>query len=618
MRRTLLGAPLFALGAGLLAGCNGGPEEVEIVEPARNGFVREGEPIVVRVLAERHDEVRLELDGEVVAPAAERDGGEFVTELVAAAPGRHRLVAEVPGVPGAADVRDVFVARAPHAPVDGFGFARGASHVITLSDARPSGGGLYAGRLTVVGIVETSGGFVRELTGDGVFAEVSDGGLLAWTDGWDGAAGTLHLAGLDGPEIATFEDARDASFGKDGVTLGVLDEGVVVRTADGEVRRVVPSSRAFVFAGPAGDLVSFDGEADGTGRRTASFATAPDYDLVTVLASPVFPLIASNPVRRESALIEWHEPETPRGSLVLFDYASASVERPFDRVVALTFSRDGAWLVALVDVPEGTLTGSVGLLSRSAPGVPMVHGGDFKKVSFDRGTTRLFALEDTAIGAVHRAWLDSPAPDFEVIATGVQEMYALPGDRMLLLLDGGDLAIVQPDDGIVELGTAAGDGTLSVSPDGEHLVFTAAGAGGAIVARRVDLASGHRGDLGTLEARRPVALAGGAVAWAEPAVVGGGEVLWMLPAFPGSFGGPRVVSASLETTGIFPVAPDGGAFAAVLGGRAVCVRAGGTVKDLGVPDPVRPTPFFLEDGGVARFGIDRGDERRVLFLQRCD
>lgn len=617
MRRTLLGAAAFALGAALLAGCNGGPQEITFVDPVRNGFVREGEPIAVRVRAERHDEVRLTADGEPAGEAPARGaGGVFEVELAAMMPGRHRLVAEVPGVPGAADVRDVFVARTAHAPVDGYGFAQGASHVITLSGAKPAAGGLYEGRLTVFGLVTTAGGFVRELTGDGVYAEVSDGGLVAWTDGWTGSKGTLHLAPLDGPEVAVFEDARDAIFGKDGRTLGVLDDGVVVRTPDGEVRRVVPSSRAFVFAGPASDLVSFDGDG-GDSRRTASFAASPDYETVTVLATPVYPLVANNPVHRESALIEWHAEGEPRGSLVLYDYETATVERPFDGVLALTFSRDGAWLVALVDSPEGELMGSVGLLSRTAPGVPMVHAGDFRKVSFDRGTTRVFAHESTAIGAVHRAWLDSPAPVFEVIATGVQEMFVLPGDRMLLLHDQGDVSVVQPDDSILELGTAGGDGTLSVSPDGEHLVFTAAGEGGRIVARRADLVAESVGDLGTIEARRPIALAGGAVAWAEPSADGEGEVLWMLPAFPGSFGGPRVVSASLQTAGVFPVAPGGGAFAAVADGRALCVRASGMAKELGPPDPGRPTPFFLEDGRVGRFGVDRGEER-VLFLQRCD
>lgn len=586
---------------------------MQFESPPGNAYVADGDDVSIRVRANGYDEVLLSVDGADPVPLMRDAAKKFVATLPLAA-GRHRLVATIPGIAGAVDERDVSVARAPASPIDGFGLSDSGREALFLSDGSPSDDGLFAGRLSVLSLA-TSGTpsqtrVSRELTSHGVYGEVTDEGRVTWVDGWKNEHGTLHLADRDGEEVVTVKRVRDFAFAKDGRTLGILDDGVlVVEPQTAVTHRVASSSRAFVFSGSGHDLVSFDGETGNNARR-ATFAAAPAYAPV-ILVSPVLPVIASSPTRREAALVEY-EPSGP-GKLVLYDFTMQIVTRPFDGVEGFTFSRDGDWLLALADTVDGEA--SVGLLRRDVPDAEaVVLDGGFVRAGFDDSASRVFALESGSAGLLHVASLADDPPVFTPLVGAVADFLALPEDRMLLLTVDADLLLVEADGSYVLLGRwNEDDPEVSLSVDGATFAFTAI-EGTRKPVRRVNLLTGESADLG-LDGRRPVALDGGAVAWAERSSPDTHDV-WIFPTFPASIAGPRPVIADVDVGKPFAPSADGSRFALVAGDRVFCADAGAHVQDLGLADPERRDVFFLGDGRVGRFGLDRSDAR-VFFVQRC-
>lgn len=596
-----------------------------IEAPPVRAFVADGDDTWVRVRAKGAEAAMLSVDGGDPVPMMRDEDGKFLAALPLAA-GRHELLVTVPGVAGAVAERTVFVGRAAASPVAGFDVSRAGTRALVLSDAAPGAGGLYEGTMSVLTMTTASAPFdtgaSRVLSREAVYGEATDEGRVTWVDAWKGERGTLHLAEIDGAgdPIASVPRVRDFKFGRDGRTLGALDDGVVViGPADGEVKRVAATARAFVFAGVGSDVVAFSGES-GSNARTATLASAPGYEPV-VLAPPVLPIIASSTSRREAALLEYVD--GGYGDLVLYDFSTLEAARPFSGVSGFVYSRDGNVLLALVD--SGSGSASVGVLRRDEPSpAPAIFPGEFVQAGFDASGTRVYALEPEATlpGESHGtlalrvANLGDVEPAFTTIASHIADFLALPDDRMLLLTAGGELAIVEPDGAVLELGEWNPERKqVSLSRDGATFAFTAID-GDRRPIRRVNLLTGTMGDLGE-NAQRPIALDGGAVAWAESKGAGlAGSDLWILPTFPAALNGPRPIAADVSTSRPFAVSPDGVHFAAIAGNAVHCGDAGGHLTALGATDARRRDVFFLADGRVGRFGID-GPEEQVLFFQRC-
>ena len=601
------GSLVFALAA-VVGACSGGPV-VQFESPPRDAFVADGDDLRVQVRADGYDELLLSVDGGDPVSLLRDGAGKFVATLPLA-PGRHRLAAVVPGVAGAVDERVVSIGRAPQSPIDGFGLSDSGREVLLLSDGSPSDDGFFAGRLSVLNLTTSGASVARDLTNDGVYGEVTDEGRVTWVDGWKNEHGTLHLAERNGPETVTVKRARDFKFARDGRTLGVLDDGVVVVDPFTDVvHRVAEESRVFVFSGPGNDVVSFDGETGNNARRV-TFASAPDYAPV-ILVTPVLPVIASNPTRREAA-IAGYDPAGP-GTLVLYDFEAQVVDRPFDAVGAFTWSRDGNWLLALTEAFDGL--GSVGIQQRSVPGAPtIVLDGSFSRAGFDESASRVFALEPGVPSVLYVASLADDPPVLAPLLIQVADFLALPDDRMLLLTVDSDLVLVEADDSYTTLGRWNEDNPeVSLSQDGATFAFTSVD-GARKPIRRVNLLTGDIGDLGE-DARRPSALNGGAVAWAERSGADSHD-LWILPTFPAAISGPRPLLADVDVGKPFAFSPDGERFAAVAGDRVFCGDAGAHMLDLGLADTKRRDVFFLGDGRVGRFGLD-GSEDLVFFVQPC-
>lgn len=597
---------VFALAAGLGA-CSGGPV-VQFEAPEAKAFIADGSNLSIRVRAKGYDEVLLSVDGAEPVSLMRDASKKFVAELTLPA-GRHTLVATVPGIAGAVAERDVFVGRVPQSPIDGFGLSDSGREGLFLSDGHPSDDGLYAGRMSVLTLTTSGESVARELSDHGVYGEVTDEGRVTWVDGWKNGHGTLHLAERDGPELLRVKDVRDFKFAKDGRTLGVLDDGVLVVDPAGDDHRVASASRVFVFSGPSNDVVSFDGETGNDARR-ATFAAAPDYAPV-ILVTPVLAIIASNPSRRQAALVGY-DPSGP-GELLLYDFETLVVDRPFDGVGGFTWSLDGDWLLALTDTSDDVA--SVGLLRRDVPdAAPVVLDGSFSRAGFDESASRVFALEGGDAGTLFVGSLADDPPVLTALVSGIADFLALPEDRMLLLGTDADLVLVEADGSYAELGRwNEDDPEVSLSPDGATLAFTCVDGLRKSI-RRVNLLTGEIGDLGD-DAVRPVALNGGAIAWAERSGADSHDV-WILPTFPASISGARPVIANVDVSKPFAPSYEGDRFAVVAGDRVFCADAGAHVLDLGFADTARRDVFFLPDGRVGRFGLD-GREDRVFFIQRC-
>lgn len=583
--------------------------------PGEGALVADGDDLWVRVRASGRDAVDLSVDGAEPVAMLENEDDRFVAAFPLA-PGRHHLLASLPGITGAFAEREVWVARAPEAPVDGFGITRSGSHALILSRGSPADDGFYAGRLSVLtlttGGVPFETGRSRELTSKGVFGEVTDEGRLVWVDGWKNGHGTLHAGEIDGPEEVALRGVIDFRIAPDGRTIGARDEdGMIVVALDtGITQRVAPSSRVFVFAGESGDVASFAGEDDSL-SRTVTFAGAPGYQPV-VLAAPVLPVIGASPARREAALMEFRE--SGYGPLVLYDFESQVTARPFEDVSGFAYSSSGKWMLALADTFDGAA--SIGLLRRDVEdALPILLDGAFVRAGFDRSASHVYAVQEGELGALFRASLADSALSLSFVASDVSDFLALPDDRMLLLSSAGELALFETGGAVTALGTLNPDApALSLSEDGATLAFTSVD-GDRRPIRRVNLLTGANARLGQ-DARRPVALAGGAVAWSEGAgAAEGTRDLWMLPSFPASISGPRPLAADADEA--LALSADGDGFATNAGGRAICVDAGAHVTDLGAADPDRRELVFLDNGRIARFGID-GNESRVFFIQRCD
>lgn len=620
-----------------VAGCGGEPP-VRFHTPGPRAFVDGRIAPPVEVEAGRARRLVLHLDGAEIASLEPDADGRFRTRLAVMPPrGRHVLEAFDPDVPGRDARVELFVDRAPDSPVDGFGFSPAGDWAITLADGRPSDDGLAAGRLELVAMHPLlAGRGSRRLSERGVSGVVGSGvePVVAWLDGWSEGRGDLHVEVADGTGPRDggeggLPGVREIALSPSGNRLGVLDDGLAVWSSPfdaGGLRRVAHEADAFLFAGPAEDLVGFARAGDDGGAEAlrAVFAAAPEYAPVA-LASRVDPVLARNPAAREVAL-RAHGGDL-WGDLLLFGFDGAGVSSPADRVSGFEFSASGEWLVALSRA-DADGAGILAVSRRLPPAATFTVPGSFIAAAFDREEDHLLAL--TAQGDLLEIDLRASSPSAAPLAAGVIAFAALEARSALWATADGAMWVRTPDLAVLPAGTlhptrpeVAFDHALDV------VAFTSVD-GDREPIRRVDLRTGAVAMFG-VEARRPTPLAEGALAWAERRADAedegalANEDLWLYPAFPASIGGPRRVAERVAAQAPFPVRPDGRALAVLAGqprrgerweARALCVGVDRLVDDRGAADVTRRATFFLPDGRMVWFGPD-GDEDRVLFAAPC-
>ncbi len=591
---------------------------IDVVLPADRAFVRsDGSlPIEARVDVDRVTRLRIGLDGRRLSEVGRDADGVFRDHLARLPRGRHRLELVAPEIPGMSATRTVFVDRLPDSPIDGLGLSPDGGLALALSDGRPADDGLFVGPLTLTRIGDGPP-LHRLLARNGAFGEVAPGeGTVAWVDRWRAGRGRLRVASVDGSdEGATLAGVRGIAYAPDGATLAARGDGIHVAAAPFvDFVEAAASADLFAFVGPEDDLVAF-AKTDVEGAYRATMASAPGY-APTALLPVLRASIARRGGAREVALRHF-DAEGP-GGLSLYDFGSRSLDERFTAVSTVAYSGDGAWMLAIAD-PDAAGIGRLVLEDRSTGAEVEVADG-IVDAAFEPEGGRVLALSSS--GGLTEIDLTGTPFGVEALADGVVAFAALEGGARLWQTADGSLFARLLDaapggPAVVPLGPVREDAPEVVASSDARTIAFASEDGTRRPVRRVDLALGMIADFG-VDARGPILLASGAVAWIErreEAI----DDLWVFPAFPISIRGPRRLAERIDA-GAIAIRSDSAAIAVVSddggGGLVRCVDPWMRERSLGPFEAAAPRPFFHADGRIVWWGRD-GRERRVLFLERC-